>query len=195
MALSCRSGPSEARRDHGVSVERGDAPDRCAHPAVGLSSSAATTSTRSPACRRVSLSSTSVGRDNRPRQVPPGPAQGAFEPSSSHSRRPSRAAAACAQQRPEKQPELDGCSGCAGAPESWWRPITTDPSTCRITSGGCMPGVKQIGLQIAHCGSGLRPSRRVGRVLHVTAAGRLSLLPAVRPIVLHPVRDRLLCLG
>ena len=41
----------------------------------------------------------------------------------------------------------------------------------------------------------LRPSRRVVRVLRVTAAGSLSLLSAFRPIVLHPVRDRLLCLG
>ena len=52
-----------------------------------------------------------------------------------------------------------------------------------------MPGLKQVGLQIAHCGSGLRPSRRVVRVLRVTAAGSLSLLPAFRPMVLHPVRD------
>ena len=74
-------------------------------------------------------------------------------------------------------------------------PITADRLTCRITSGGCMPGVKQEGLQLAHCGSCLRPRRRVVRVLRVTAAGSLSLLPAFRPIVLHPVRDRLLCLG
>ena len=67
--------------------------------------------------------------------------------------------------------------------------------TCRIRSGGCMPGLKQVGLQIAHCGRCLRPRRRVVRVLRVTAAGSLSLRPAFRPIVLHPVRDRLLCLG
>ena len=47
----------------------------------------------------------------------------------------------------------------------------------------------------SHCGRCLRPSRRVVRVLRVTAAGSLSLLPAFRPIALHPVRDRLLCLG
>ena len=33
-----------------------------------------------------------------------------------------------------------------------------------------MPGLKQVGLQMAHCGSGLRPSRRVVRV--TAAAGR-----------------------
>ena len=58
-----------------------------------------------------------------------------------------------------------------------------------------MPGLKQVWLQISHCGSGLRPGRRVVRVLRVTAAGSLSLRPAFRPIALHPVRDRLLCLG
>ena len=36
-------------------------------------------------------------------------------------------------------------------------------------------GLETGRLQIAHCGSGLRPSRRVGRVLRVTAAGSLSL--------------------
>ena len=55
--------------------------------------------------------------------------------------------------------------------------------------------LKQVGLQRAHRGSCLRPSRRVVRVLRATAASSLSLLPASSPIVLHPVRGRLLCLG
>ena len=50
-----------------------------------------------------------------------------------------------------------------------------------------MPSLKQVGLQIAHRGSCLRPSRRVVRGLRVTAAGSFSLLPAFRPIVLHPL--------
>ena len=86
--------------------------------------------------------------------------------------------------------------GPAGRERRGRRPITADTLTCRITSGGCMPGLTQVGLQIAHRGgSCLRPGRRVVRVLRTTAAGSLRLLPAFRPIVLHPVRDRLLCLG
>ena len=58
-----------------------------------------------------------------------------------------------------------------------------------------MPGLKQVGLQIAHWVGAYAPVGASSVFSASPAAGSLSLRPAFRPIVLHPVRDRLLFLG
>ena len=68
--------------------------------------------------------------------------------------------------------------GCDGSGKSAWKRENYD----RLN--GSVP-----------CASHLLFSRRAFRIPGIAALGIRSLFPAFRPIVLHPVRDRLLCLG